>query len=77
MSVERSALSVERSAKAHSPIRELDYAPLQQLIQRAELIDKPELLAGLINEADELVRIFAKSIQTAANRRKEEGKLER
>ena len=32
MSVERSALSVERSAKAHSPIRELDYALLQQCI---------------------------------------------
>ena len=37
-----------------------------KLIQRAELIEKPELLAGLINEADELVRIFAQSIQTAA-----------
>ena len=36
-----------------------------KLIQRAELIDKPELLGGLINEADELVRIFARSIQTA------------
>lgn len=32
MSVESSALSVERSAKAHSPIRELDYALLQQCI---------------------------------------------
>ena len=32
MSVERSALSVERSAKAHSPIHELDYALLQQCI---------------------------------------------
>ena len=32
MSVERSALNVERSAKAHSPIRELDYAALQQCI---------------------------------------------
>jgi glycolate oxidase iron-sulfur subunit len=32
LSVERSALSVERSAKAHSPIRELDYALLQQCI---------------------------------------------
>ena len=38
-----------------------------KLVQRAELIDKPELLEGLINESDELVRIFAKSIQTAAN----------
>ena len=38
-----------------------------KLIQRAELIDKPELL----------VRIFAKSIRTAANHRKEEGQLER
>jgi hypothetical protein len=41
------------------------------------LIEKPELLAGLINEADELVRIFAKSIQTAVNHRKGEGQLER
>ena len=32
MSVERSALSVQRSARAHSPIRELDYALLQQCI---------------------------------------------
>ncbi len=32
MSVERSALGVERSAKAHSPIHELDYALLQQCI---------------------------------------------
>ena len=32
MSVEHSALSVERSARAHSPIRELDYALLQQCI---------------------------------------------
>jgi four helix bundle protein len=37
-----------------------------KLVQRAELIEKPELLAGLINEADEPIRIFAKSIQTAA-----------
>ena len=37
-----------------------------KLVQRAELIEKPELLDGLINESDELVRIFAKSIQTAA-----------
>ena len=32
MRVERSALGVERSAKAHSPIHELDYALLQQCI---------------------------------------------
>jgi glycolate oxidase iron-sulfur subunit len=32
LSVERSALSVERSAKTHSPIHELDYALLQQCI---------------------------------------------
>jgi four helix bundle protein len=36
-----------------------------KLIQRAELIDKPELLEGLVNESDELVRILARSIQTA------------
>ena len=41
-----------------------------KLIQRAELIDKPELLEGLINESDELVRIFARSIQTAERHRK-------
>ena len=119
MSVESSALSVESSAKAHSPIRALDFSLLQRLrsgtspygnhgeaegaesrddfihklrvcfkelresrrwlklIQRAELIDKPELLEGLINEADELVRIFARSIQTATKHRKEEGQIER
>jgi four helix bundle protein len=42
-----------------------------KLIQRAELIDKPELLEGLINESDELVRIFARSIQTATKHQKE------
>jgi four helix bundle protein len=36
-----------------------------KLTRRAELVDKPELLEGLINEADELLRIFARSIQTA------------
>ena len=41
-----------------------------KLIQRAELIDKPELLEGLINESDELVRIFARSLQTAERHRK-------
>ena len=47
-----------------------------KLIQRAELIDMPELLKGVIKEADELVRIFAQSIQTA-RKHQEEGKLER
>ena len=47
-----------------------------KLIQRAELIDRPELLKGVIKEADELVRIFAQSIQTA-RKHQEEGKLER
>ena len=47
-----------------------------KLTQRAEFVDKPELLEGLINESDELIRIFARSIQTAAKHRKE-GKLER
>jgi len=47
-----------------------------KLTQRAELVDKPELLDGLIDESDQLVRIFARSIQTAAKQRKE-GELER
>jgi four helix bundle protein len=47
-----------------------------KLVQRAELIDKPELLGALIEEADELVRIFAQSIQTT-RKHQEEGKLER
>ena len=41
-----------------------------KLIQRAQLIDKPALLEGLINESDELVKIFARSIQTAERHRK-------
>ena len=42
-----------------------------RLIQRADLIEKPELLGALINEADELVRIFAQSIQTATKHRRD------
>lgn len=38
-----------------------------RLVQRAEMISKPTLLEGLLEESDELVRIFAKSIQTAQN----------
>ena len=47
-----------------------------KLIQRAELIDKPELLVGLINESDELVRILLEVFKLLQSI-KEEGKLER
>jgi four helix bundle protein len=40
-----------------------------RLVQRAELITRPNLLDGLLNEADELVRIFASSIRTAQRNR--------
>ena len=44
-----------------------------RLIEPASLILKPELLDGLVTEADELVRIFAASIRTAqANARPQE-----
>ena len=40
-----------------------------RLVQRVPLVTKPELLDGLLTEAEELVRIFAASIRTAeANR---------
>jgi len=42
-----------------------------RLVQRAELIAKPTLLAPLISEADELVRIFASSIRTAQKNRRD------
>jgi four helix bundle protein len=42
-----------------------------KLVQRAELIEKPELLRTLINEADELVKIFGQSIQTATRHQRE------
>ena len=47
-----------------------------KLVQCAEPIEKPELLESLINESDELVRIFARSIQTATKHRRE-GSFER
>ena len=47
-----------------------------KLVQRAELIEKPELLRALIDEADELVRIFGQSIQTATRHQREDA-LER
>ena len=40
-----------------------------RLVQRVPLVKKPELLAEILQESDELVRIFAASIRTAeANR---------
>lgn len=40
-----------------------------RLVQRAELITRPNLLDSLLSEADELVRIFASSIRTAQRNR--------
>jgi four helix bundle protein len=42
-----------------------------RLVQQAELIAKPTLLASLITEADESVRIFASSIRTAQKNRRD------
>ncbi len=39
-----------------------------ELIQSAPLIDKPEMLASLIDETDQLERIFNASIQSVRNR---------
>ena len=36
-----------------------------RLVQRTPLVKKPELLAAIVTEAEELVRIFAASIRTA------------
>jgi hypothetical protein len=83
LSVQRSEFGVQRSA-APNKLAELDCPVLQlrvcqkelresrrwlRLIQRAPLVEKPELLKELSAEAEELVRIFASSIPTAeANR---------
>jgi four helix bundle protein len=40
-----------------------------RLIARVLLVSKPELLNELLEEADELIRIFAASIRTAENNR--------
>jgi four helix bundle protein len=40
-----------------------------RLVQRVPLVAKPDLLGPLLVEADELVRIFAVSIQTAEKNR--------
>jgi four helix bundle protein len=40
-----------------------------RLIARVPLVSKPEMLNDLLTEADELIRIFAASIRTAANNR--------
>ena len=42
------------------------------LVQRVPLVSKPELLDGLVAEAEELVRIFAASIRTAERNRREQ-----
>jgi four helix bundle protein len=46
-----------------------------KLVHRAKLVPQPELLNGLIGEADELVRIFAASLQTA--KKNQDSSLER
>lgn len=40
-----------------------------RLVQRVPLVTKSELLDGIVDEAEELVRIFAASIRTAENNR--------
>ncbi len=42
------------------------------LIQRAAVVDQPQLRGSFINEVDELVRIFGQSIQTAARHQRGE-----
>ena len=41
-----------------------------KLIQRVPLISKPELLDDIINETEELIKIFVTSIKTAEKRKK-------
>jgi four helix bundle protein len=41
-----------------------------KLIQRAQLLKEPSETLSLINETDQLIRIFVTSIQTAERRRK-------
>ena len=45
-----------------------------RLTQRTPLVAKPELLDELLNEAEELVRIFAASIRTAEKNRERKKK---
>ena len=40
-----------------------------RLVQRTPLVAKPALLDGILQETDELVRIFSASIRTAENNR--------
>jgi len=40
-----------------------------RLAQRADLLDQPERLTPLLDEADELIRIFAASFRTAEKKR--------
>ena len=38
-----------------------------RLVERAQLVAKPQLLAGIMAGAEELIRIFSASIRTAEN----------
>ena len=38
-----------------------------RLVERAQLVAKPQLLAGIMAEAEELIRIFSANIRTAEN----------
>ena len=41
-----------------------------KLIQRVPLIEKPELLDNILQETEELIKIFVKSIKTAEKKQK-------
>ena len=41
-----------------------------KLIKRVPLVEKPELLDGVLDETDQLIRIFVSSINTARKRSK-------
>ena len=62
---------VKRVLRNHGYPPDKQQKATDTVLQQAELIAKPTLLASLITEADELVRIFASSIRTAQKNRRD------
>ena len=56
--------------KIRISLKELRETQMTKASQRVPLISKPELLDDIINETEELIKIFVTSIKTAEKRRK-------
>ncbi len=73
MNIERPTSNVKLRTKTRARISLKELRETQRwlkLIQKVPLIKKPELLNDILEETEELIKIFVTSIKTAEKKRK-------